>query len=609
MQDKRAMRKRCVPGVELSRASGWVRVVASKDWSRHEVIGELCGEMSHGGEGRESSGRSVLRVSFHAQGNELNFLRHRSQVEAQENVRMAGNCEVVMAVVREIPCLLVVSTEEVREGSELILDNSEYSMESNTYVIGNDKLHVTFSLSDPIHAQTLSDGNVKEGANSRPSWPTDLSYSLEPSLTLGKQDKEDMRSRRLPGVSVVRVEHADHPACGQYMLCAARPWSAGRVLGEYTGKVGRSLHTGDYVACLIGYEGDTAGSLRSLLTHSTMIGIDASTCGNEMRMINDYRYWEHFSKKEEGQLKQHVNRVEDSEALEVEQELLEMMMQAEEKSRASLAMALILELLERATRNAVLGLQAAAKDVWSVVGASSARGNQYYGGGNMAEDVCTWRHDVEGTGIELWKGSFGWFDFMNYDGAPVVLCDTWAVCIERPTQVFPSGGSQYSMLRQAATKKTLENYKIKDFLEEVGAQKSSGGQVQEIPAAEALKGLEEELLCVGQPRSRVISVTVEDANPSDTISIAYLEVARRRCLWRGSSSGSNTRLKQQMYCNVEVPQQDAMTEGARIGPITIYYGGISSNRRSTWRIAVGEKLDDTAEHLSVHSAYIRIIIL
>uniref|UniRef100_A0A7S4PPI2 Uncharacterized protein n=1 Tax=Guillardia theta TaxID=55529 RepID=A0A7S4PPI2_GUITH len=186
------------------------------------------------------------------------------------------------------------------------------------------------------------------------------------------------------------------------------------------------------------------------------------------------------------------------------------------------------QLKTRATRNAVLGLQAAAKDVWSVVGASSARGNQYYGGGNMAEDVCTWRHDVEGTGIELWKGSFGWFDFMNYDGAPVVLCDTWAVCIERPTQVFPSGGSQYSMLRQAATKKTLENYKIKDFLEAGGwsaevlgdyiriknkyssrqtiiltedgftffgargtaIRVSQGGQVQEIPAAEALKGLE-----------------------------------------------------------------------------------------------------------------------
>jgi len=146
----------------------------------------------------------------------------------------------------------------------------------------------------------------------------------------------------------------------------------------------------------------------------------------------------------------------------------------------------------------------------------------------MAEDVCTWRHDAEGTGIELWKGSFGWFDFMNYDGAPVVLCDTWAVCIERPTQVFPSGGSQYSALRQAATKKALGSYKIKDVLEagswtaEVlgdyiriknkyssrqniiltedgftffGARGTAirvknGGQVEEIPAAEALQGLE-----------------------------------------------------------------------------------------------------------------------
>ena len=41
------------------------------------------------------------------------------------------------------------------------------------------------------------------------------------------------------------------------------------------------------------------------------------------------------------------------------------------------------QLHRRATHYAVLSLQAAAKDVWSVVGASSARGNQYYGGGNM----------------------------------------------------------------------------------------------------------------------------------------------------------------------------------------------------------------------------------
>lgn len=67
----------------------------------------------------------------------------------------------------------------------------------------------------------------------------------------------------------------------------------------------------------------------------------------------------------------------------------------------------------------------------------------------QAGDVMTWRHAEYGTGLELWQGSFGWFDYtgsvsllarraryqkltwsVRYPAngtKPIVLCDTWAV--------------------------------------------------------------------------------------------------------------------------------------------------------------------------------------
>lgn len=90
----------------------------------------------------------------------------------------------------------------------------------------------------------------------------------------------------------------------------------------------------------------------------------------------------------------------------------------------------------KATGRFSQGLVAAAKDVWSVAGANTAMQNiMGMGAGVSTEDVCTLRHDTLGTGIELWHGSFGWFDFMAHDGAPVILSDTWGIQVERPTQV------------------------------------------------------------------------------------------------------------------------------------------------------------------------------
>lgn len=53
-----------------------------------------------------------------------------------------------------------------------------------------------------------------------------------------------------------------------------------------------------------------------------------------------------------------------------------------------------------------------------------------------ANDVATFRHVEHGIGIELWQGSFGWFDFVPRAGEDVMLCDSWAVQIKRNVKHF-----------------------------------------------------------------------------------------------------------------------------------------------------------------------------
>ncbi|EKX43308.1 hypothetical protein GUITHDRAFT_110724 [Guillardia theta CCMP2712] len=98
----------------------------------------------------------------------------------------------------------------------------------------------------------------------------------------------------------------------------------------------------------------------------------------------------------------------------------------------------------------------------------------------------------------------------------------------------------------------------------------------------------------------VISVTVEDAESFDSIQSAYIEVAGRRCAFTDPATG-NAKNLQQIHCKLEVTRQEAMADGARIGPILISYDAIGNNGRSTWRIAVGEMKDETGEPLRVMS--------
>ena len=84
------------------------------------------------------------------------------------------------------------------------------------------------------------------------------------------------------------------------------------------------------------------------------------------------------------------------------------------------------------------------------------------GAGVSTEDVCTFRHNAEGTGLELWHGSFGWFDFVRYAGAPIILTDTWGIQIERPSKVLPSGGQQYATLQQATSRNEDDKFRMPD---------------------------------------------------------------------------------------------------------------------------------------------------
>jgi hypothetical protein len=54
------------------------------------------------------------------------------------------------------------------------------------------------------------------------------------------------------------------------------------------------------------------------------------------------------------------------------------------------------------TRARILTMSASARDVWSVTGVGLTSESRPFGG-EPGADVCTWRHDEYGTGIELWQ--------------------------------------------------------------------------------------------------------------------------------------------------------------------------------------------------------------
>lgn len=172
---------------------------------------------------------------------------------------------------RGAPSLLFVTTKAVEEGQEMLACEGE--------------------------ASAIHRGGEREGGNSSAccdppfrQWPARLVYSNAPRYRGPQHLYSYTRLCKTNGVSVRMVDDAGHPASGQRGLFAERGMRPGEVVGEYCGVVVHSKHTGGYVACLVGYAGDaSSGGLRALLGGQTMVGIDAETAGNEMRMTNDYR--------------------------------------------------------------------------------------------------------------------------------------------------------------------------------------------------------------------------------------------------------------------------------------------------------------------------------
>jgi len=91
-----------------------------------------------------------------------------------------------------------------------------------------------------------------------------------------REERERVRRLHLHGVEV-RDLPPSHKLHGEQGLFATRKWLQFDVLGEYTGLiVGRDCY-GHYVA-----------SLEDCSDHDSSLGIDAETCGNELRFINSH---------------------------------------------------------------------------------------------------------------------------------------------------------------------------------------------------------------------------------------------------------------------------------------------------------------------------------
>ncbi|KAJ1493389.1 hypothetical protein T484DRAFT_2761348 [Baffinella frigidus] len=98
----------------------------------------------------------------------------------------------------------------------------------------------------------------------------------------------------------------------------------------------------------------------------------------------------------------------------------------------------------------LLAARASAVEMWSFAGAE-ASGVFRAGNGMAGDEVLTIRHDSLGTCLELWHGSYGWFDYAPAEGASLMLCDNWAVTLPRINKGF-ANLRQTNDLRASATR-------------------------------------------------------------------------------------------------------------------------------------------------------------
>lgn len=97
------------------------------------------------------------------------------------------------------------------------------------------------------------------------NWPNDLLYVS----TMNYKKIDIPKKSSIDGVRIV-VLGENHFLHGQYGLIATKNFSKFNILGEYTGKINK-----------------TGNKFSAFLTE--IYNVDASTSGNEMRFINDYR--------------------------------------------------------------------------------------------------------------------------------------------------------------------------------------------------------------------------------------------------------------------------------------------------------------------------------
>lgn len=129
------------------------------------------------------------------------------------------------------------------------------------------------------------------------NWPESLPYLVSPaySSTLSKTQLQTLRSspqasldiREIPrdfqpgpcaNVKITPITDAQHPACGQAGLFAARALPPGSLILPYLGE----LHPADSAA-------HSASDYDLWLDRSGHVAVDAARMGNEARFVNDYR--------------------------------------------------------------------------------------------------------------------------------------------------------------------------------------------------------------------------------------------------------------------------------------------------------------------------------
>ena len=109
-----------------------------------------------------------------------------------------------------------------------------------------------------------------------PIWKEKKYYKSNNWGKISKEERERVRRHRVEGVEVRDLPEG-HKLHGEQGLFATRKFKQYDVLGEYTGLIVGHHSFGHYVA-----------SLEDVKDHESSLGIDAATCGNEMRFINSF---------------------------------------------------------------------------------------------------------------------------------------------------------------------------------------------------------------------------------------------------------------------------------------------------------------------------------